>query len=92
MAKLSTSPYHALKMYVVVFIKDAIDIDNDAQGKFMKYVDSVGEKFENSFTGSTPQNTPKFIANGEHNRWIMADPTDDGSFLVGTTLRSSCNQ
>ena len=44
MTELSTSPYHALKNYDVAFIKDAIDIDDDAQEKIMKYVDSVGRK------------------------------------------------
>ena len=41
----------------MAFIKDSIDVDDDAREKFIKYIDSVGQKFEHSFTGLTPQNT-----------------------------------
>ena len=49
--ELPTSPYHTLKNYGVVFIKDTIYIDDNTLDKFMSYSDSVRQKFKNSFTG-----------------------------------------
>ena len=80
MTEMSNSAYDSLKKYGVAFMKDAIDISDESQENFLTYVDSVKNKFKESFTGLTTLNGPKYIARGKPNRFVMSVHPEDEFF------------
>ena len=81
LTELATTPYLALKKYGVTIIENAIMIDDKAHEQFGKYVDNVRNRLEPSFTKLTKGNKPKFITNGQPNRFVMSIPKEDEHFF-----------